>query len=222
MKKLLSLVILLAFIFSCKNKEASKIIENKLSIAQKIANANGFEHWKNVSQLHFTFNVDKDSTHTERSWIWKPKTGDVILISGQDTITYNRKLVDSLTINADKSFINDKFWLLAPFQLVWDSSTQITEPVLEKAPMSKNLLNKIVLTYLNDHGYTPGDGYDFYFDDDFIIKEWVFRRGNSIEPTMITSWESYQDFNGIKIALEHKKLNENWNLNFTNVKVEMN
>jgi len=34
---------------------------------------------------------------------------------------------------------------------------------------------------------------------------------------MITTFKNYQDFNGIKIALDHKKAEGNWNLNFTNI-----
>lgn len=222
MKKSIILLIILITSVSCKHKQETKVAEKEVSIAEKIAKANGFENWKNVAQINFTFNVDKDTTHFERSWSWKPKTGDVTLISGKDTISYNRKSVDSISLKADKSFINDKFWLLAPFQLVWDSGTTISEPITEEAPISKTQLNKITLTYPNEGGYTPGDAYDFYFGDDFIVKEWIFRRGNAKEPTMMTSWENYQDFNGIKIALEHKKPEENWKLYFTDVKVKMN
>ncbi|MFD0989697.1 hypothetical protein ACFQ1R_06290 [Mariniflexile jejuense] len=222
MKKAITILIVLIVGVSCKQKEASKVMENQLSIAEKIANANGFENWKNVSQIIFTFNVDKDSTHFERSWMWTPKNGNVTLISEKDTISFNRKLVDSTTIKADKGFINDKFWLLAPYQLVWDKETTISEPIKQNSPITKTLLYKITLTYPNEGGYTPGDAYDFYFDDNFIVKEWVFRRGNSAEPTMMTTWEKYQDFNGIKLALEHKKPKENWKLYFTNIKVDLN
>src|SRR5690606_33114281 len=167
--------------------------------AEKIANASGFENWKNVLELHFTFNVERDTTHFERSWIWSPKTDDVVMISGKDTITYNRKSVDSSSINADKSFINDKYWLLASFQLVWDHGTQISEPSKEAAPISNIEMNKITLTYPSNGGYTPGDAYDFYYDDDFIVREWIYRKENSKEPSMTTTWEDYENFNGIKI-----------------------
>lgn len=221
MKKLI-LVIVISICFSCKNKEEVKVLGNELIIAEKIANANGFQNWKNISQIEFTFNVDKDSSHFERSWIWKTKTGNVTLISGKDTISFNRKSVDSLSIKADQGFINDKFWLLAPFQLVWDKTSKISEPLKETSPISKIPLNKITQTYPNDGGYTPGDAYDFYYDDDFIIREWVFRKGNSKKPSLITTWEDYETFNGLTIAKTHKKLEENWTLYFTGVAVEAN
>lgn len=221
MKKLIFIVLIIATI-SCKQKEETKPKVIELSIAEKIEKANGFDYWKNVSQLNFTFNVDRDFSHFERSWIWKPKTGDVTLISGKDTISYNRKSVDSLSIKADQGFVNDKFWLLAPFQLVWDKSASISKPIKEKTQMSNVELNKITLTYPTEGGgYTPGDAYDFYYDDTFIVKEWIFRRGNATEPSMITSWDTYKDFNGLKLSTEHIKSDDNWKLYFTEISIEM-
>ena len=222
MKKysLITLIILLSF--SCKQKE-EKVIEVKpLTIAEKIANAHGFENWKNVVNIHFTFNVDRDSSHFERTWAWKPKTNDVIATSKHDTIAYNRIKIDSTLTKTDSGFINDKYWLLVPFQLVWDEGITLSEPIKEAAPISKTDMNKITLTYSNKGGYTPGDAYDLFYGDDFLIKEWIFREGNSDEPSMITTFENYQDFNGIKIALDHKKADINWNLNFTNIKINLN
>lgn len=221
MQRLLFFVGILLVFTSCKSdkKEETTIPVKELTTAEKIANANGFENWKKVSELQFTFNVDRDTTHYERSWSWKPKTGAITMISGKDTISYNQKSVDSSSLNADKGFINDKYWLLAPYQLVWDTSASISEPIKEEAPISKTQMNKITLTYTNEGGYTPGDAYDFYYGDDFIVKEWVFRQDNVKEPSMMTTWEDYAEFNGIKIAKTHKKPDANWKLHFTNIKV---
>jgi hypothetical protein len=222
MNKLLLIIVVLGLCLSCKQKDETKIVEKELSIPEKIANAHGFKNWSTVSKISFTFNVDRDSSHFERSWTWKPKTHDVTLITGNDTIAFNRKSVDSTSLNADKGFINDKYWLLAPFQLAWDQDTNISEATKSEAPMSKTQLNKITLTYPNEGGYTPGDAYDFYYGDDFLIKEWVYRQGNAKEPSMITSWGNYQDFNGVKIGLDHLKPEGDWKLYFTGVKVEIN
>jgi hypothetical protein len=219
-------ILILCFVssfMSCKS-DKNKNYEtenNELTIAEKIANAHGYQNWSKVYQIDFTFNVDRDSSHFERSWVWFPKLNDIILLNNKDTIAFNRTNIDSLSLVADKGFINDKYWLLAPFNLVWDEGTIISEPIKEEAPISKKEFNKITLIYTNEGGYTPGDAYDFYYGDDFLIKEWVYRKSNSNEPSLITSWENYQDFNGIKIALEHKKQEGNWNLNFTNIKVTL-
>ena len=222
MKHYILILAILITSISCKQNKETQPEDKSQTIAEKIANANGIENWKHVSEIDFTFNVDRDTIHFERSWTWHPKTGDVTLISGKDTISYNQMAVDSTSLNADKSFINDSYWLLAPFHLVWDKGTTISGTIKEEAPMSKTVMNKVTLTYPNQGGYTPGDAYDFYFGDDYLVKEWIYRKGNSKEPSMITSWDSYQDFNGLKIAKEHKNSEGNFRLYFTNVKVKFN
>jgi hypothetical protein len=216
MKKIIYLILILLCSLSCKQKQSTKNnlkpTDNSLSTAQKIANAHGFEQWKNVNDISFTF-------AEKRSWIWKPKTNDVALITDKDTINYNRKAMDSITMDIDKAFINDKFWLLIPFQLVWDTGAKISEPVKTESPIHKVFMPKITLTYPNKGGYTPGDAYDIYYDDNYIIKEWVFRKGNQAKPSLANTFEKYKNFNGLILAEDHKKGNNDWNLKLTNIRV---
>jgi hypothetical protein len=214
---------------SCKtdSKDQNETTENiseekkELSVAEKIAQAHGFDQWKNVNSIEFTFNVDRGENHFERPWTWQPKENYVVSAISKDSIyMYTRTKMDSVSINVDKAFINDKFWLLVPFQLVWDEGKTISETVKEIAPISKTELNKITLTYGNEGGYTPGDAYDIFYDDDYIMREWVFRKGNSQEPSMTTTFENYEDFNGLKIAKDHKMVEGEFNLYFSNIKVK--
>ena len=213
MKNFIYITLIGLFFIGCKQKAEPILIEEEITIASKIANAHGFENWKDVSEISFTF-------FEQRNWIWKPKTHDVTLITDKDTINYNRKSIDSVSIKVDKAFINDKFWLLVPFQLVWDTGVTISEPTKETSPISKTHLNKIIITYANEGGYTPGDAYDIYFDDHYLIKEWAFRKGNKPEAGLINTFENYKNYNGIKIALDHKKAEGDWNLKLTNIKVK--
>lgn len=227
MKSLYLSIICLLLVSSCKSDKEEKITEDiqvkqELTVAEKIANAHGFENWKNVSKVQFTFQVDKDSVKGNgRAWIWFPKENRVLLKDNDKSYDYIRNEVDSTTIVADKSFINDKFWLLIPFQLVWDTSAEISTPKKAEAPISKKELHMITLTYSDEGGYTPGDAYDIFYDDDFIIKEWVFRKGNSDEPSLTTTFENIKDYNGIKIATDHKQEGGHWNLNFTDVSITL-
>jgi hypothetical protein len=219
MKNILALILFGLLLSTCKSDKTEtqpeEIIE--LSVAEKIANRYGIEKWDTIETVKFTFNVDRDSSHFERSWEWYPKTNEVVLKSERDTLQYNRSKIDSTFMNADKAFINDKYWLLTPFNLVWDTGTTISESIKETAPLSKKTLNKMTLTYPNEGGYTPGDAYDFYYNNDFIIEEWIFRKGNAIEPSMITTWENNQEFNGVLVPMSYKKPSENWELYLTNV-----
>ena len=220
MKKLLILSVLIIF-SSCKQNEEKKESEQELTIAQKIANAHGFEHWNNVKTIEFTFGGKMEEPNSGRAWVWNPKTSDIKLNSDGKIVEYNRNNMDSTSLKADRAFINDKFWTFIPFQLIWDDGITISEPIKSVAPISNENLNKITLLYSDVGGYTPGDAYDLYFDKDYIIKEWQFRRDNSEEASISNTFESYKDLNGIKIAQEHKKAEGDWNILIRNLKIEL-
>ena len=220
MKKLLILSVLIIF-SSCKQNEEKKVSEQELTIAQKIANAHGFEHWNNVKTIEFTFGGKMEEPNSGRAWVWNPKTSEIKLKSDGKTVEYNRNNMDSTSLKADRAFINDKFWTFIPFQLIWDDGITISEPIKSVAPISNENLNKITLLYSDVGGYTPGDAYDLYFDENYIIKEWQFRRDNSEEASISNTFESYIDLNGIKIAQEHKKAEGDWNILIRNLKIEL-
>ena len=226
MKSLYLSLICILLVSACKSEktETQSIGEERppLTVAQEIAIAHGIENWDNVSEVKFTFKVDRDTIKGKgRSWVWKPKEDIVILENQTGAIEYTRNKIDSTHINTDRGFINDKFWLLVPFQLVWDASATISESKKAESPINKEELDMITILYGNEGGYTPGDAYDIYYDENYLIKEWTFRKGNSEEPSLTNTFENYQDFNGIKIAIDHKKDNGNWNLNFTDVSITL-
>lgn len=198
-----------------------KEISQEDTILAKIANANGVQNWKEVAEIKFTFNVDRDTSHFERTWTWKPKTNDIIAKSAEGTMSYNWASMDSTANKTNAGFINDKFWLLAPYQLFWDADNVTHTHVKNaEAPLSKEPMQKLTIVYGDDGGYTPGDAYDFYFGDDLIIQEWVYRKSNQPEPSMTTTFEEYQMVQGLNIATMHKMGEGNFKLYFTNVEVK--
>ena len=221
MKKYLILSLILVINISCKSEQQKENPSNSnLSTVQKIANAHGFEQWNNVNTFKFTFGGNAEDPNSGRSWNWNPKTNDVILTRDGESKTYNRNSMDSIAIKSDRAFINDKFWALIPFQLVWDEGTTISEPISAESPVSKKVYSKITIAYSNEGGYTPGDAYDIYYDNNYMIREWTFRRGDVPEPTMSNTFENYIDIGGIKVAQEHKRSEGNRNLLIRNVNVE--
>jgi hypothetical protein len=217
----LALAILLAAGCRTDQKKEALPVEKENSILEKVANAHGFEAWKNVREIAFTFNVDRDTAHFERSWIWNTRTNTVNAISATDTLSYKRNEMDSTAVKANGSFINDKYWLLAPFNLIWDRDNITWEHSLrEEAPISKRTMQKLTIVYGNEGGYTPGDAYDLYFGEDYLLREWVYRKGNAPEPSMATTWEDYINRNGLQIATAHKDGTDNFKLFFTDIVVK--
>jgi len=203
---------------SVKKEEVATTTE--MTVPEKIAHAHGFENWKNVNQIQFKFNVERGGKVSPgRTWNWRPKTNDVLYMSTKDTLSYNRNSLDSISRRTNGGFVNDKFWLLAPFNLIWDKdSYTYTHKVKSEAPISKKPMQKLTVVYGNEGGYTPGDAYDYYFGDDYILKEWVFRKSNTEKPSMATTWEKYTEHHGLKIALDHKSADGNFRLFFDNLK----
>lgn len=208
--------------FGCKEEKSQKSVSEikEQNILEKIADAHGYKNWNKVNSIEFTFNVDRDTSHFERSWIWDTRNNIVTGIHGSDTLTYARKEVDSTIAKLDAGFINDKYWLLAPFNLLWDQSNFSYEHQPEAlAPISKKPMQKLTIVYSDEGGYTPGDAYDFYFEEDHIIKEWSFRKANQDDPNLSSTWEAYESMGGLLISKEHHKADGTWVLSFSNVRV---
>ena len=53
-----------------------------------------------------------------------------------------------------------------------------------------------------------------------IVQEWVFRKGNAPTPSMTTTFEDYENFNGIKLAKMHKMAEGNFKLDCTDIEVK--
>ena len=223
MKNICLILSLVLTLMSCKEQKpkTEEQAAKELSILEKVANAHGYENWNQVRSIQFTFNVDRDTIHFERSWIWNVKNQEVSQVMAGDTITYNRTAVDSTTMQVDAGFINDKYWLLAPFNLMWDKNSFSYEHQSDAtAPISNKPMHKLTIVYASEGGYTPGDAYDFFFEDDYKIKEWIFRKANQPEPSTITTWEDYESLGGLLISKMHKRDTGDSSISFTGLIVD--
>ena len=225
MKNILPVLGLFLIFMACNQSQEKKSDDalKVLTVEQKIAKANGIDNWSAVEEIQFRFNVERGERQYGRTWHWNPNTDDVSLITEEkDTISYNRREMDSISIKTDRAFINDKFWLLAPYNLVWDEGTNIRVEDSVIAPISKKQMHKLTIVYGNEGGYTPGDAYDYFYGDDFMITEWVFRVGNQEAPSLISTWEDYEEINGIKISKMRQNSEGTFKLFFTELKVKTN
>jgi hypothetical protein len=199
--KLNAFIIIGIIAMSCKSPQKENI---QLSTAELIANAHGFSNWDKVERIDFTFRVAFDSVNRDRHWSWAPKSNTVSAYQEDTVITYQRNDVDSTLVDIDRRFINDKFWLLVPFQLVWDQGVTISESITATAPMSQKEIHRITIKYGDQGGYTPGDTYQIFFDDQYIIREWIYQSSDTSRPPRSYSFDNYKEFGGIKFATSHK------------------
>lgn len=198
------------------------------AIGQKVAEAYGFDGFDKIEQLKYTFNAQIEDKTVSRSWIWMPQKNQVIYLGdNQDSepFTYNRDIVskgsDAIK-EVDSKFINDQYWLVFPFHLVWDEGIRIeVEDEKVDLPLGSGMSTKISVIYPDTGGYTPGDIYELYLDENYMITKWIYRRGGSDTPTRISSWEDNTQFGPITISLNHQGPDSNFRVWFTNVEIKL-
>lgn len=197
--------------------------------ALRIAVAYGFHQWKHIAQLDFTFNVQTPSRSTSRHWTWWPRENRATRqIKGQTPVSFplapgsimlpqDAELTDE-QVSAHAQFVNDSYWFLFPFQIVW-SDPQVTDHGQAPLPIggqSSANARKVTVQYPADGGYTPGDAYDLYLDDDHRIIQWVFRRGGG-EKGSPASWENVVALGPLVVSLDRFGPNRTFHLSFTDV-----
>ncbi len=191
-------------------------------IGHQIAVASGIDNFKKVQMLEFTFNVQRDTAKpSSRHWQWFPQTNKVVFITDSNTTMFKRN--DTTTKELRKlngQFTNDEYWLIYPFHLSWDKGFELLDSGVKTAPISGKSLRKIITKYNDNDGFTPGDMYEVYIDEKHRIQEWVFHKGGAAEPSLITTWENYKDYNGLQIAQEHKSKDGKFRIWFTGIQVK--
>ncbi len=224
MKKILFLFVCFIIISGCRDQAGNNANVNDQDkqetepINVQVANANGFEEFKDVKQINFTFNVKaNDTIRTSRAWKWYPQDNKVELTEKGETIMYdNDGDFNENEVAADRKFINDTYWFLFPYQLIW-SEYNMEHNERTEAPISNDTMQKLTVSFEGEGGYTPGDTYHLFFKDDKLVREWTYESSGG--RTLSTTWEDYEDFNGIKIAKMHKTEDESFQLFFTDIEV---
>jgi len=217
------LALMLLFVFPTNNSAQTRTE----SFAKKIADKYGLQSFSKVNSVSFIFNVKTKTRKISRSWYWEPATNKVTYKGpGKDGkeisysyITGNVDKNDSLKTFVDARFINDQYWLLFPFHLVWDKKAELTDAGMKPYPISKKESHCLIVKYPpSAGGYTPGDIFELYIGKDNLIHEWVYRQGGKKNGRALT-WEDYKNFNGLKISTVHNVADKSFKLWFSDVKV---
>ncbi len=227
--KISYLLLLFILVTSCEHKTNSKATEKEqtptavnevkkeISIIEKLANANGFKNWDDVKELKFTFNVNNNGKEFKRDWHWKVNE-EMVYMTLED-----KAMGTSLTNNPNKqvhsAFINDSYWLLFPFQLMWTDGYDVKVNEKSLSPFNEKELTELTINFYDEGGYTPGDTYKLYINSDYKIEEWSFYPAGSEEPRIINAWENYKDFNGISISTDRRNQDGSFRIYFTDIDV---
>jgi hypothetical protein len=190
--------------------------QQRPAIADQIAKTYGLDSWGQVDAIRYTFNVDLAALKLKlsRSWVWEPKT-DRISYEGKDKagnpvkVTYSRSQLATQSAvvkeEVDPAFINDQYWLLFPFHLVWDTGAKVEDAGMQKLPLGKGSARKVVVKYSSDGGYTPGDTWELFVGTDGRIREMEFHHGGSAKPSVvIATWADHKKAGPLLFSLDHR------------------
>ena len=206
---------------------AGRSQENPTTARQLIAESYGLQHFSEVEKVQYTFNVKLGEKLISRFWIWEPRL-DRVTFKGMDyqkAITYNRDEIEGTESNKlkkiDAWFINDNYWLLFPYHVAWDTNAKVEDIGWKPLPMGAGKARCVVVTYPATGGYTPGDVYDLFLDDQYRLMQWVYRRGGSEKPTRISTWEDHRKVGPLAVSLNHQGEDQYFQVWFTTVGVMM-
>jgi len=185
------------------------------SPALQLANRYGFAQWDRIAELRFTFDVTlPNGKRVVRHWTWDTQTHGVTrtLPDGSEvSFTAYAPETDEQK-QADQQFINDTYWLLFPFQLVW-SRPAISTPrggPYELPIGDGDASTKLICRYGNDEGYTPGDTYALYLDGSGMITQWEFIRGDNANAM---TWERDRRLGPITVSTLHRNADASFEMN---------
>ena len=184
----------------------------KPPIAEQIAKTYGLDSFGQIDAIRYTFNIP--GFKLSRTWTWEPKV-DRVTYEGKDKdgkpvkVTYVRSQLssqpDSVQKQIDSGFINDQYWLLLPFHLVWDGGANVEDKGMQKVPSGKGSARHVVVKYPDNVGYTPGDTWELYVGSDDRIQYMVFHHGGTAKPSLVkATWAGYKKAGPLLISTEHQ------------------
>jgi hypothetical protein len=184
-------------------------------IADQIAKTYGLDSFGQIEAIRYTWNAQFPGVNISRSWVWEPKTGQVSY-EGKDKdgkpvkASYVRSQLasqpDNVKNEIEPAFVNDQYWLLFPFHVVWDSSPNVEDAGMHKLPLGKASAEQVVVKYPAEAGgYTPGDTWELYVGKDNRVEEFIYRRGGDKKPSVvIATWAGYKKAGPLLISTEHR------------------
>ena len=112
-------------------------------LAEQIAKTYGLDSFGQIEAIRYTFNLEVGALQLSRAWVWDLKA-DRVSYAGNDQAgqpvkaTYVRSQLSSqpavVKDEVDPAFVNDQYWLVLPFHVVWDGAN-VEDTGMHKLPL---------------------------------------------------------------------------------------
>ena len=207
----------LAFVALLMAVVAISRAQERPAVAEQIARTYGLDSFDQIEKIRYTFNLEVPGLNIARSWEWEPKTNQVSY-EGKDKdgnpvkVVYQRSQLssqsDTVKNEVDPAFVNDHYWLLFPFHVVWDRSATVTDEGMQKLPSGNGYAERVVVKYPSKGGYAPGDTWELYIGADHRIEEFIYHgggEGTQKRPKiLIATWAGYKKAGPLLVSTEHR------------------
>jgi len=211
----LDVIRLLAFSMLLLIFPATSWAQQRPPIAEQMAKTYGLDSFGQIEGIRYTFTAELPGVKLSRSWEWNPKT-DTVSYQGKDkqgkpvNVTYQRSQLgsqsDAVKNQIDPAFINDQYWLLLPFHVIWDGSATVTDDGMHKLPIGTGAAEQLVMKYPpHGGGYAPGDTWELYVGTDKRVEQMVYRRGGTAKPgVVIATWDGHKKAGPLLVSTDHR------------------
>ena len=175
-------------------------------VLEEICRKNRLQDVYRKEKIAFTFHARLPDKTVQRAWEWHVPSGEIFL--------------DGKPHHRSAMFVNDVYWLLFPL-MARDDRGKTTVSVHPEAtsPIGGLPLAEVVVRYVDGKGYTPNDAYRLYVDEGMVVREWSYLKGGKEPPVRMTTWEGYQDIDGVTLSLLREGT-DGFRVWFTDVRME--
>jgi len=142
-------------------------------------------------------------------------------------VTYLRSQLGSQSAEVkddiDPGFLNDNYWLILPFHIVWDTIATVEDAGMQKLSLGQGSAEKVVVKYPSDGGYSQGDTWELYLGPDGRIEEMGYHAGGPAKHDVIATWADHRKAGPLLVSLEHRGTNNGQpaHVFFSNVAVKL-
>jgi hypothetical protein len=212
-----------------------------------VAALGGQAAWDAARQFQFDFVVENDDQVIARfSHTWDRSTGDdrltgtdkagapfVVYFNGktrQGQVFVNGRSVEGELAaqhleNAHERFINDTYWLTAPWKIFDPGVNRVYDG--EKVCPGGGICDVLKLTFGENAGAAPRDGYpsprDTYWlwisRDGHRMVQWQYVLNGAAEPPITVAWKGWQKIGGLWLSLERPMVGQPVSIRFENASV---
>jgi hypothetical protein len=199
----------------------------------------GDDGWNHARYLRFDWIVEREGKRVvARSHYWDRFTGryrvDGVDKEGAYSVYFNvnskegdawvagKKLTDAAQKkkwvgDGYEAFINDSYWLLAPFK-VFDPGVTLSDGGQDKGPNGEAC--DVIKLGFAGVGLTPKDVYWLYVDQKtHLVVEWKFVLGGENKPPSAYAWSDWKKVGSIQLASMRTAIGKPSVIRFDNLKV---